>query len=41
MESEGGWGSGHGSLDWARIADHDHGEDREVRISDLEIDLSK
>jgi DnaK suppressor protein len=42
MENEGGWGAGHGGFDWARISDGEHGmEDREVRISDLEIDLSK
>lgn len=42
MESEGGWGRGDGAFDWARVSDQDHGmEDREVRISDLEIDLSK
>ena|SRR6266568_3431211 len=42
MESEGGWGAGSGEFDWARVSDHDHGmEDREVNISDLEIDMSK
>ena len=34
--------AGRGETDWARVSDHDHGmDDREVRLSDLEIDLSK
>jgi len=42
MESDAGWGRGHGETDWARVSDHDHSmEDREVKLSDLEIDLSK
>jgi DnaK suppressor protein len=35
-------GYGHGDFDWARISDHDHSmDDREVRLSDLEIDMAK
>lgn len=42
IESEGGWLAGRGDADWARLTDHDHSmDDREVRLSDLEIDLSK
>jgi DnaK suppressor protein len=42
METEGGWSAGRGDIDWARISDHSHSmEDREVNISDLEIDMSK
>jgi DnaK suppressor protein len=43
MESDAGWGARHGDNDWARVSDHDHGMDdhREVKLSDLEIDLSK
>lgn len=42
MESEGGWTHRHGSTDWARVADADHSQDeKEVNISDLEIDVSK
>lgn len=42
METEGGWMAGRGDIDWARVSDHDHSmEDREVNITDLEIDLSK
>jgi DnaK suppressor protein len=43
MESDAGWGRGHGDTDWTRVSDHhDHGlDDREVKLSDLEIDLSK
>jgi DnaK suppressor protein len=42
MESDAGWLHGRGDVDWTRVSDHDHSmEDREVNISDLEIDLSK
>jgi DnaK suppressor protein len=41
MEQDGGWGVGRGDADWGKIADGDPMADREVRISDLEIDLSK
>ena len=41
METDGHWGSGLGDTDWGRIADGNPMEDREVNISDLEIDLSK
>jgi DnaK suppressor protein len=41
METEGGWGAGRGETDWGRIAESNPMEDREVNISDLEIDLSK
>ena len=41
MEADGGWGAGRGDADWGKIADGDPMGDREVNISDLEIDLSK
>src|SRR5262245_18474248 len=42
MESEGGWLHGRSAEDWGRLSDGGHSmEDREVSISDLEIDLSK
>jgi DnaK suppressor protein len=41
MEADGGWGAGHGETDWGRIGEGSPAEDREVNISDLEIDLSK
>uniref|UniRef100_UPI003977EF00 hypothetical protein n=1 Tax=Salmonella sp. SAL4444 TaxID=3159899 RepID=UPI003977EF00 len=41
LESEGGFRDGRGMEDWARIGEGSMMEDREVRISDLEIDLSK
>lgn len=42
MESDSGWMAGRGDIDWARISDHDHSmDDREVKLADLEIDLSK
>jgi DnaK suppressor protein len=41
MEADGGWGGAHGDADWGRIADGNPMEDREVNISDIEIDLSK
>lgn len=41
METDGGWGAGRGDADWGKIADGDPMADREVNISDLEIDLSK
>ena len=42
MESEGGWASGRGETDWGSLSDHDHSmDDRDINISDLEIDMSK
>jgi DnaK suppressor protein len=41
VEADGGWGAGYGGADWGKIADGDPMADREVNISDLEIDLSK
>jgi len=42
METEGGWLHGRSAEDWGRVAEGGHSmEDREVSISDLEIDLSK
>jgi DnaK suppressor protein len=41
MELDGGWGAGRGETDWGKINDGDPMADREVNISDLEIDLSK
>lgn len=42
MERDSGWMAGRGDIDWARIAEHDRShDDREYRISDLEIDLAK
>ena len=42
MEQDANWMASRGETDWARISDHGHSmDDREVRLSDLEIDLSK
>ncbi|MBN9118863.1 MAG: TraR/DksA C4-type zinc finger protein [Planctomycetes bacterium] len=41
VEQYGGWGAGRGEADWGKIADADPMADRDVNISDLEIDLSK
>lgn len=41
MEVDGGWGAGRGETDWGKLADGNPMEDREVNISDLEIDMSK
>jgi DnaK suppressor protein len=41
MELDGGWGAGRGETDWGKLTDGDPMADREVNISDLEIDLSK
>lgn len=42
MEAEGGWLHGRSAEDWGRIGDASNPmEDRQVRLSDLEIDLSK
>jgi len=42
MESEGGWLHGRSAADWSRITDRSNPmEDRDVSISDLEIDMSK
>lgn len=42
MEIDGGWTAGRGDTDWARVADHANPmEERDVNLSDLEIDMSK
>lgn len=42
MESDGGWLNNRSDEDWGRVSDGSGGmEDRDVSISDLEIDLSK
>src|SRR5262245_3272148 len=42
LESEGGFLNGRSAEDWTRVGDHRNPmEDRDVTISDLEIDLSK
>ncbi len=42
MEAEGGWLAGRSAEDWARLSEGGNPmEDREVKLSDLEIDLSK
>ncbi len=41
LELDGGWGGSRGEADWGKITDGDPMADREVNISDLEIDLSK
>jgi hypothetical protein len=42
MESDAGWLHGRGDVDWTRVSDHDHSmDDKEVNLSDIEIDLSK
>jgi DnaK suppressor protein len=42
MESDAGWLNGRGDADWTRVSDHDHSmDDKEVNLSDIEIDLSK
>jgi DnaK suppressor protein len=41
MESEGGWLNGRSAEDWGRLGEGNPMEDREVKLSDLEIDLSK
>ncbi len=40
-ELDGGWAADHGGADWGRITDGYPRDDRDVNISDLEIDLSK
>lgn len=40
-ERDGGWAADHGGSDFGRIADGYPRDDREVNISDLEIDMSK
>lgn len=40
-EVDGGWRAAGGEADWGKIADGHSMDDREVNISDLEIDLSK
>jgi DnaK suppressor protein len=41
METDGGWGAGRGETDWGKLSEGAPVEDREVNISDLEIDMSK
>jgi len=42
METDSGWMAARGEADWARMADHANPmEDRDFRIADLEIDMSK
>ena len=42
MEAEGGWLAGRSAEDWGRLVDSsDPMADRDVKLSDLEIDLSK
>ena len=42
LETDANWLASRGGHDWTRIADHDNPmEDREVNLSDLEIDMSK
>src|SRR5262245_48374751 len=42
MESEGGWLHGRSAEDWGRLSEGGNPmEDRDVKLSDLEIDLSK
>jgi DnaK suppressor protein len=42
MEAEGGWLAGRSAEDWAKIGEAGNPmEDREVRLSDIEMDLSK
>jgi DnaK suppressor protein len=41
METNGGFWNGRGAHSWDRVSDHEGGEDREVDLSDLEMDLSK
>ena len=42
LETDANWLNARGEHDWARISDHGHSmDDREVRLSDLEIDMSK
>ena len=42
MESEGGWLHGKSAEDWGRLAEGSNPmEDRDLKLSDLEIDMSK
>jgi len=42
IETEGRMMGGRGDMDWARVADANHSmEDRDVNLSELEIDMSK
>jgi hypothetical protein len=42
METDGNFWSGRGGISWDKVSDSDGGmEDREVDLSDLEMDLSK
>ena len=40
-ESDAGWLAARMAADWDKVRDGDPGEDREVRLADLEIDLRK
>lgn len=40
-ERDGGWGAALGDTDWSRIRDGDPMAEREVRVSELEVDLTK
>lgn len=41
MEAEGGWLRGRSAEDWGRLSDSHSMDERDVRLSDLEIDMSK
>jgi DnaK suppressor protein len=41
MEQDGGFLGGRSADDWSRMSDHDHMNDREVTMAQLEIDVSK
>jgi DnaK suppressor protein len=41
MELDGGFMTGRGADDWSRMSDHNHADDKEVNIAQLEIDVSK
>lgn len=36
-----GWFDQRGGADWDKVSDRDYSEDREVKLSDLELDYSK
>ena len=42
LEDDAAWGRGASDRDWSRVSEGDHSmDDREVKLSDLEIDLSR
>jgi RNA polymerase-binding transcription factor len=41
MEHDSGWLQGRGGIDWEKVSDSSGMEEREVSISDLELDLAK